>query len=84
MSNCCSSRESNEKPKKHQCPVNGNECKTVSIKTIQHHIKQPWNWAVSDQSYYFCDDPDCDVVYFGEDDSVILKAELRTVVGIKE
>jgi hypothetical protein len=35
------------------------------------------------QGYYFCDDPDCEVVYFGEDDSVIKKSELRTIVGIK-
>ncbi len=84
MSNCCSSCETTEKPSKYKCPVNGYEYRTVSIKTIQHHIEKPWNWKAVEQSYYFCDDPDCDVVYFGEDDSVILKTELRTVVGIKE
>ena len=31
----------------------------------------------------FCDDPNCDVVYFGEDNSVIAKEQIRTVVGIK-
>jgi len=33
---------------------------------------------------FFCRDPDCEVVYFGEDNSVILKTELRTEVGIKD
>ncbi len=37
-----------------------------------------------DQGYYFCTDPECNVVYFGEDNSVIEKALLRTQVGIKE
>ena len=29
-------------------------------------------------------DPECDVVYFGQDNSIIEKSALRTVVGIKE
>ena len=42
------------------------------------------DWEGLDQPYYFCDDPDCDVVYFGVDDSVILKSQLRTTVGVKD
>lgn len=34
--------------------------------------------------YFFCDDPNCEVVYFGDDDSVILKCQLRTKLGAKE
>ena len=41
-------------------------------------------WDNKDQRYFFCDDPNCDVVYFGEDKSVILKSQLRTKVGLKE
>ena len=85
MSSCCHSECVTEMPSRtHVCPVNGEEYKSVGMKTILHHINSPWNWIEKSQGYYFCDDPDCDVVYFGEDDSVITKAEVRTVVGKKE
>jgi hypothetical protein len=64
--------------------VNGQEYKSVAMKTILHHINSPWKWAEKRQGYYFCDDPNCDVVYFGEDNSVMTKTEIRTTVGIKE
>ena len=85
MSNCCHSECTTGLPTKtHTCPVNGQEYKSVAQKTILHHITSPWDWTEKQQGYYFCDDPNCDVVYFGEDNSVITKSDLRTVVGIKE
>lgn len=85
MSDCCSNFSStSETHKKHRCPVNGKEYKGVSEKTILHHVNEPWLWKGKCQSYYFCDDPECDVVYFGQDNSIIKKSELRTIVGIKE
>ena len=84
MSDCCSSCSSIKKTDKHNCPVNSNEYKKVSIKTIKHHIKEPWLWQPDTENYYFCNDPDCEVVYFGDDDSTIIKDALRTLVGIKE
>ena len=85
MSECCSSENTAESqfPRKYRCPSHQQECKEVSIKTILHHVKEPWNWNAKQQGYYFCDNPDCDVVYFGQDDSVILTSELRTLIGIK-
>ena len=71
-------------PKKQTCPVNQHDYIHVSIKNILHHVKKPWNSHLKDQGYYFCDDPNCDVVYFGEDGSVIKKSELRTQVAAKE
>ena len=93
MSDCCSTSISSsnsetnteiKNPKKHSCPVNGKQYSEVSPTTILHHLNEPWNWTAKQQGYYFCTDPDCDVVYFGEDDSLILKSELRTKVGLKE
>ncbi len=85
MSSCCHSASAIESPSRiHACPVNGQEYKSVAVKTILHHINSPWEWTEKQQGYYFCDDPNCDVVYFGEDNSVITKSEVRTVVGIKE
>lgn len=85
MSDCCStSSSSNSSPKRHVCPGNGREYKEVSAKTILHHIKEPWAWEEKSQAYYFCEDPECNVVYFGQDYSVVNRAELRTLVGIKD
>jgi len=85
MTNCCSSSDNSQMhPKKHTCPVNSKSYKSVSSATILHHINEPWNWHNKQQGYYFCGDPDCEVVYFGEDDSIISKSSLRTKVGIKE
>ena len=80
MADCCTQTP----PKKHRCPVNGKQYHSVSAKTILHNIKSPWNLQNSNQGYYFCDDPECDVVYFGLDDSTIKQTELRKVVGVKE
>ncbi len=85
MPDCCHSRCSTGLPSRsHTCPVNGRKYKSVALKTILHHIASPWKWVEKQQGYYFCDDPNCDVVYFGEDDSIIKKSELRTIVGIKD
>lgn len=85
MSDCCS--DPNEKqahPRKHRCPVNGLPCSEISARTVAHHIKKPWQAGYSDKRYFFCEDPACDVVYFADDNSVILKSEVRTQIGIKE
>lgn len=84
MSDCCSTSCNVESfPRKHTCPVNGMEYGQVSITTIKHHIKAPWAWQEKSQGYYFCSDPDCSVVYFGQDNSIIEKASVRTDVGAK-
>jgi len=64
--------------------VNGKEYKSVTEKTVLHHIKEPWRQQNKSQSYFFCDDPECDVVYFGQDNTVIEKSAIRTSVGVKE
>ena len=85
MSNCCSSSNCEKTlPKKHRCPANGNEYSEVSARTIAHHIHDAWSWQPTSKRYFFCDDPACDVVYFGDDGSTILKSQLRTRVGVKE
>lgn len=85
MPGCCSSSTcTTPHPNKHRCPVNGKEYARVPEKTIAHHIRRAWEWDGGGRRYFFCDDPDCDVVYFGDDDSVVLKSQLRTLVGAKE
>lgn len=85
MSDCCSTSDTTPPfPKKHRCPLDGKEYSQVSTSTIKHHIKAPWSWQAKDQGYYFCSDPDCPVVYFGEDNSVIEQDSVRTRIGTKE
>ncbi len=85
MSDCCSSSSCDSThPKKHRCPVNGQEYSEVSVRTITHHIKDAWAWQPTGHRYFFCDDPACEIVYFGDDSSTILKSQLRTRVSLKE
>jgi len=80
MSDCCNTSSPS---KKHICPVNGQSYSQVSTRTVKHHIAEPWNYDLSTTNYYFCSAPDCDVVYFGLDDSIIKASQLRTKVGTK-
>lgn len=85
MADCCSSTDCNlSHPNKRPCPVSGKSCTEVSVKAIAHHIQHAWKWAGTAGRYFFCDDPACDVVYFGEDGTLIRKSQLRTRVGVKE
>ncbi len=82
MSQCCEPQASRND--KYRCPANGKLYSSVSSATILHHLHEPWLWKEKQQAYYFCNDPDCKVVYFGQDDSTISISALRTPVGIKE
>jgi len=85
MSDCCSpDKQPSTHPKHLRCPANGKQCAAVQLRTIAHHLNKPWLKTLKSQAYYFCDDPACDVVYFGQDGSVIKTGELRTRVGQKE
>jgi hypothetical protein len=49
----------------------------VSPRTIAHHIKEAWQWDGRGR-YFYCDDPACDIAYFGDDGTIIHKSRLRT------
>lgn len=86
MSDCCSTsyeKTVSAAPKRYTCPLNHKEYRQVPIKTVLHNIKQPWKLKMVLQDFYFCDDPECDVVYFALDDNVIYTQELRSMVGVK-
>ena len=84
MTNCCTQQECDRTPPGTAvCPRNGRAYATVALKTILHHVRTPWARALPEQTYYFCDDPECDVVYFGADQSLLTRADLRTEVGQK-
>jgi len=84
MNQCCSNNEtSSHYPKSHHCPINRQSYISVKRSTLLHHIKQPWLNALTEQAYYFCTDPKCDVVYFGLDNTTIPKNNVRTTIWQK-
>jgi len=91
MSNCCTEniinkadKTVNKFPRQQSCPINQQDYILVALKTILHHIKDVWKVNLKEQGYYFCNDPGCDVVYFGENGYTIKKYELRTTIYAKE
>jgi len=64
-------------------PSMGKSITVLNEKTLLHHISGPCQKSLTEQGYYFCTDPGCDVVYFGQDNTVIHSNELRTSVWQK-
>lgn len=92
MGNCCSldTKKSSADtdcatniPKTAYCPVDGQSCRSVELRTVLHHLKRPHANRPATQGYYFCDNKECDVVYFGQDGSVITRHDVRSEVGQK-
>lgn len=55
----------------------------MPARTIAHHIQEAWNWQPASTRYFYCDDPACEIAYFGEDGSAISRFRLRTP-GVKD
>jgi len=84
MTDCCTNTACDRTPPKTAvCPRNGRAYAGVERRTVLHHVRQPWAHTLAHQVYYFCDDPNCDVVYFGEDQSLLIRGDLRGEVGQK-
>ncbi|MEG3618705.1 hypothetical protein V5T82_09580 [Magnetovibrio sp. PR-2] len=85
MSNCCGSAQPKAThPKKQSCPQHGQDCGEVSQKTVVQHIKHPWKLDDQERRFFFCDDPDCAVVYFTDDGLTFDQHDVRTRVGAKD
>ena len=78
------------------CPACHHKGTPVSPTTMIKHIEQPWLFAQKLFSsgaenptqqaniFYFCHHPQCDLVYFSVDQSLMFKQnQLRTLVGFK-
>ena len=59
------------------CPVNGKFYKQVKRKTILHQVARPWDRKLPEQTYYYCDDPRCEVVYFAKNNYLITSGDMR-------
>jgi hypothetical protein len=59
---CCDSKELII----NKCPVCGNDSIEVSKKTMESLLIEDIKNKISDNQYYFCAKPHCDVVYFND------------------
>ena len=67
------------------CPVNGQIAKPVPRHTVERLVKPGVSTQLRPQPYYFCDAPECDVVYVSTlGDHLVTKDSLTVRVGIKE
>jgi hypothetical protein len=84
MDDCCKNTAvPSSQPSRAICPRNGRSYGSVPRATVLHHLAQPWRVAPAFNSYYFCDDPQCTVVYFANDGSVFESSAVRTEIGQK-
>lgn len=81
MTHCCTTNCNN--PPKAACPKNGLLYSQVKMRTVLHQVRRPWSRNLTALNYYFCDDPNCEVVYFGNDRQLILQSEMRQTIGQK-
>lgn len=59
-----------------QCPVCGAICPEVKEKTVLHQVGKPWR-ITRGARHYFCENPDCHIVYFSDGGQVISRPEIR-------
>ncbi len=86
MSDCCSvNAKTGTAPAVMACPVNGTRSRQVDILTVKSLVRQ-LPLGMPNTQYYFCDSPDCEVVYFGlnEEASRFRREDLLVRVGTKE
>lgn len=84
MSACCEVKPA-DWPAVMTCPVTERRSKRVDLLTVRSLVRQ-LPLGMPPTAYYFCDDPECDVVYFPSDlqAPVFRRADLWVRVGVKE
>lgn len=85
MSDCCSLKSRSAIPERMACPENGAPSKRVDNLTLKRLVRK-LPLGMPEAQYYFCDAPNCDVVYFAaEAEAPIFRCEdLLVRVGPKE
>jgi len=61
---CCLVTEKTEAPAKAECPVSKNLWKKVQFRTVHSLVRADRRWQLENIQYYYCEDPNCPVVYF--------------------
>lgn len=66
------------------CPVAGKPGRRVPDITLRSLVRDEHLSALDDGDWFYCDLPDCDVVYFAADGRTLKKDALKVRVGAKE
>jgi hypothetical protein len=86
MSDCCSaSAKAGAVPEVLACPVSGVRCKQVNMLTVKSLVRE-LPLVMPNTRYYYCEDQECDAVYFPLDPEspIFYREELNVRVGAKE
>lgn len=86
MTECCAVDEGPAKPPPVMaCPVTGSRSKQVDALTVKSLVRHLPFGAILTR-YYFCEDPNCDVVYFPwqPEAPTFRRGDLLVPVGVKE
>lgn len=66
------------------CPVAGAPGRRVSSATLRSLVREERAGEIDGRDWFYCDLPDCEVVYFAADGTTIPKGDLKVRVGAKE
>lgn len=66
------------------CPAAGRRGKPVPLITLRSLVVPERASVIEGREWFFCDLPDCDVVYFTADGRTLDKGALKVRVGLKE
>ena len=86
MAECCAVNEGQAKPPAVlACPASRARSKQVNVLTVKSLVRH-LSFGAPRAQYYFCEDPNCDVVYFPwrSETPTFRKSDLWVRVGVKE
>jgi hypothetical protein len=66
-----------------RCKACGTEGRPVLRQTVLHHVKHEHLSRVNGEAFRFCAEPNCDVVYYDDQQTHFTVAELRELVSAK-
>ena len=82
---CCLITEETVAPLRAHCPQSKTSARKIQRRTVEHLVKPELVGSISDSQYYYCDAPDCPVVYFNQDSSgTFTKGDLQVPVFAKD
>ena len=61
---CCLITDISDAPSRTECPFSGKLSSNIQRRTLEHLLVDKRLSLLQNKQYYYCDDPDCDVVYF--------------------
>jgi hypothetical protein len=81
MSECCEA--SVRAPRQANCPITGTPSSRVRLQTVKAILRDTSLRRLLPATYYFCPEPNCDVVYFSQQGELYSKDDVRTTVWQK-